>query len=349
MTTVNRHREPAYAGLATYCKAPLALTPEELEGVDVAIVGAPFDEGVSNRPGTRFGPRAIRQADNFPLSPPSRPHMALGIDPFAELTIVDYGDAECMPADLARSHAEIKARVGEILEAGAIPIVLGGDHSLAHPDMTAMAEHYGKGNVGVIHFDTHADTAPALWGVELSHGSPMRLVVDEGSIAGEHFIQVGLRGYFPDPPDWDWMRSAGLRWYSMYEIEDRGFNAVLDDLIATAKRDLPDQIFLSVDVDVLDPAHAPGTGTPEPGGLLPRELLRGIRRITAELPIAGMEVVEVLPAYDSGSVTALVAHRCVLEALGGIALRRTGREPQPQRDNRAAQPAATTTNGERSA
>jgi agmatinase len=339
MSIVNRQREPAYAGLGTYCKAPLALTPEELAGVDVAIVGAPFDEGVSNRPGTRFGPRAIRQADNFPLSPPSRPHMHLGVDPFAELTIVDYGDAECMPADLARSHAEIEARVGEILAAGAIPIVLGGDHSLATPDMTAMAKHFGKGEVGVIHFDTHADTAPALWGVELSHGSPMRRVVDEGWIAGEHFLQIGLRGYFPDPVDFDWMRGAGLRWHTMYEIEDRGFRAVLDDLIATARDDLPEQIFLSVDVDVLDPAFAPGTGTPEPGGLTPRELLSGVRRICAELPVAGMEVVEVLPAYDPGNITALVAHRCVLEALSAIALRRTGGAPRPQLSGAARGPA----------
>jgi arginase family enzyme len=127
---VNRPNEPAYAGLGTYCKVPLALTPEDLAGADVAIVGAPFDEGVSNRPGTRFGPRAIRQADNFPISPPSRPHMHVGIDPFAEIAVVDYGDAECMPADLARSHAAIKQRVDEILAAGVIPIVLGGDHSL---------------------------------------------------------------------------------------------------------------------------------------------------------------------------------------------------------------------------
>jgi agmatinase len=345
MSTVNREREPAYAGMATYCKVPLALTPADLAGVDVAIVGAPFDEGVSNRPGTRFGPRAIRQADNFPLSPPSRPHMHLGVDPFAELSVVDYGDAECMPADLARSHAEIEARVGEILRAGAIPVVLGGDHSLAYPDMHAMAMHHGMGEVGVIHFDTHADTAPALWGVELSHGSPMRRVVDDGSIAGEHFIQVGLRGYFPDPSDFDWMRGVGLRWHSMYEIEERGFQRVLDDVVATARAELPETIFLSVDVDVLDPAFAPGTGTPEPGGLTPRELLSGVRRICSELPVGGIEVVEVLPAYDPGNITALVAHRCVLEALCGIALRRRGGDARPQLSQSSKAVAADT--GER--
>src|SRR5438874_1758062 len=157
---VSRKGEPAYGGVGTFCKAPLVLTPEGLQGVDVAIVGAPFDAGVSYRPGARFGPRAIREADNFFLHPPSRPHMYLGIDAFAELTIVDYGDAECPPADLLASHAEIKARVKEILEAATTQFVLGGDHSLAYPDITAVAEYYGKGNVGVIQFDAHADTAP---------------------------------------------------------------------------------------------------------------------------------------------------------------------------------------------
>jgi agmatinase len=330
MTIVNRNREPAYGGPgATFCKTPLVLTPAELAGADVAIVGAPFDEGVSNRPGTRFGPRAIRQADNFPIAPPTRPHMHFRVDPFADLSVVDYGDAECMPADLAASHREIHDRVLEILRSGATPIVLGGDHSVAHPDMTAMADHFGSGEVGVIHFDTHADTAPILWGVERSHGTPMRRVIEDGSMRGEHFLQIGLRGYWPDPEDFDWMRSVGMRWHSMYEIDERWFDAVLDDLIEEA-RGLPDAIFLSVDVDVLDPAFAPGTGTPEPGGLTPRELLRGVRRICHELGVAGMEVVEVAPPYDPAGVTALIGHRIVLEALSGTALRRSGRDARPQ-------------------
>jgi agmatinase len=330
MTTVNREREPGYAGLGTYCKVPLALTPAELAGADVAIIGAPFDEGVSNRPGTRFGPRAIRQADNFPLSPPTRPHLGLGVDPFSILNVVDYGDAECMPGDLAASHSAIKRCVEEILVAGAIPVILGGDHSVALPDMTAMAERHGACAVGVVHLDTHADTAPALWGLELSHGSPMRSVVYNGSIRGDHFLQFGLRGYFPEPADFDWMRSVGMRWHTMYDVDERGFGACLDALMEDA-RALPEHVFLSVDVDALCPAFAPGTGTPEPGGLTPRELLAVVRRVCLELPVAGMEVVEVSPPYDPSGVTALVAHRIVLEALSAIAARRRGRGPQPER------------------
>ncbi len=342
MIQVNRPFEPAYAGMGTYCKVPLALSPEDLAGADVAIVGAPFDEGVSYRPGARFGPRAIRQADNFLWSPPSRPHMLLGVDPFAELNVVDYGDAECPPADLAASHREIKARVAEILGAGVIPIVLGGDHSVAYPDITAVAEHFGKGELGVIHFDTHADTcggsteaadpepgevAPPF---AAPHGTGMRELVDQGFVAGEHFLQVGLHGYFPDPADFDWMREAGMRWHTRYEIDDRGMAAVMDDVMATAKSEFPERVFVSVDIDVFDAAFAPGTGAPEPGGLTPREVLPALRRIFTELPVVGMELVEVAPTYDPSGITAMLGHRCILESLSALALRRSGRSPQPQ-------------------
>jgi agmatinase len=327
---VSRNGEPAYGGVGTFCKAPLALRPEELEGVDVAIVGAPFDEGVSYRPGARFGPRAIREADNFFLHPPSRPHMYLGVDAFAELKIVDYGDAECPPADLLASHAEIKARVTEILQAGVIPVVLGGDHSLAYPDITVVAEHFGKGQVGVIQFDAHADTAPNNIDRAAPHGVGMRRVVEEGFIRGEHFIQVGLHGYFPNPEDFDWMRSVGMRWYTAEEIDERGMAAVADELVSTARSEFPDAIFISFDIDVFDGAFAPGTGAPEPGGLTPREVLPALRRVFRELPIIGMELVEVAPAYDPAAITPILAHRCILEALSALALRRTGHEPRPQ-------------------
>lgn len=322
---VSRPGEFAYAGVGTFAKLPLALTPDQLAGVDVAIMGAPFDEGVANRPGARFGPRAIRNADYAPGSPPVRPHVVLGVDPFERLRVVDYGDAECVAADLARSHAEVERRMGEILAAGAIPIVLGGDHSVAHPTMTALARHHGAGRVGVIQFDTHTDTAADLLGVVRSHGTPMRRVVQEGSIDGAHFVQVGLRGYWPGEAEWSWMRERGMRWHTANDVFERGIQAVIADVLEQA-RGFPDAVWLSVDVDVLEPAFAPGTGTPEPGGLLPRELLWALRRLASELPIAGMEVVEVSPPFDHADVTAMAAHRCVMEVLSGIALRRARAE-----------------------
>src|ERR671930_715359 len=196
---VNRPNEPSYAGGATFSKVPLVLDPAELPGADVAIVGAPIDEPVSNRPGARYGPRAIRLADPSGGSPPPRPNMDVGVDPFEVLTVVDYGDAEVVPGDQGASHAAIRRAVGEVAAAGAIPIVLGGDHSIAHPDVGAAAAHLKPAQMGLIHFDAHADNAPSLYGVTLSHGTPMRRLVEDGSLRGDHIVQVGLRGYWPDP------------------------------------------------------------------------------------------------------------------------------------------------------
>src|SRR5690348_6940566 len=277
---VNRSGEPGYTGLGTFCKLPLVLDPAELAGVDVAILGAPFDETVSHRPGARFGPRAVRMAEDSAGVPPERPHMLLGVDVFAELDVVDFGDAETVPGDAARSHAAVRALVDAVCAAGAVPVVIGGDHSVAHPNLTAIAEHHGAGRVGVIQFDAHAATATDLRGVVRSHGTPMRLVVDEGSIRGDMFTQIGLRGWWPDPAEFAWMREVGFRWYTTYELDERGFRTCIDEVIAGAAD--WEKVYLSVDIDALDPAFAPGTGTPEPGGLTPRELFYAVRRIAAE-------------------------------------------------------------------
>jgi len=325
---VNRPNEPAYAGVgATFAKLPLVLEPSGLGGVDVAIVGAPVDETVSYRPGARFGPRAIRLGDVG--GGPSRPNMDLGVDPFEVLAVVDYGDAEVIPADQARSHEAIKRAVGEICAAGAVPIVLGGDHSIAHPDVGAVAAHLKPAELGLVHFDAHADNVPSLYGVTRSHGTPMRLLVEEGSLRGDHIIQVGLRGYWPDPEDFEWARQQGFRWHLMEEISERGMDAVMDDVIREAGEF--DHMFLSFDIDVCDPGFAPGTGTPEPGGITAREALRAVRLLAWEVGFSGMEVVEVSPPYDQSEITAFLANRVVLEALSGLALRKLGREPRPER------------------
>jgi agmatinase len=327
---VNREDEPAYAGPgATFCKVPLVLDPKDLKGADVAVVGAPVDETVSNRPGARYGPRAIRLADVSGGLPPSRPNLEAGVDPFSVLKVVDYADAEVIPADAERSHAAIRRAVGEIVSAGVVPIVLGGDHSILHPDAGAAAEALRPRSVGIIHFDAHADDATDLMGVVRSHGTPIRLLVEEGSVRGDHIVQVGLRGYWPDPEEFDWARERGLEWFTMQDVVERGFAEVIDRVLDLAGA--PDRVWLSVDIDVVDPGFAPGTGTPEPGGLSPRELLRAVRRIGREVDLCGVEVVEVCPPYDQAEVTALLAHRVVLEALTGMALRQSGRAPLPQR------------------
>jgi agmatinase len=215
--------------------------------------------------------------------------------------------------------------VGGILAAGAFPVVLGGDHSILHPDAGAAADHLGRGTVGVIHFDAHADDAESLFGVRRSHGTPVRLLVEEGSVRGEHVVQVGLRGYWPGPEEFAWAREQGLVWFTQGEVDERGLDEVVEETIRLAGR----TTWLSVDIDVVDPGSAPGTGAPEPGGLTPRELLRAVRRIGRQVDLCGMEVVEVSPPYDQADVTALLAHRTILEVLSGLALR--GRDAAPER------------------
>jgi len=313
--------DPAFVGIPTFLKLPLVANAEQLaaEKPDVVIVGAPFDMGVTSRPGARYGPRAIRAASNLGRS---IHHLELGVQPLRHLRAFDYGDAAIVPSSIERSHDAIRARVGEVAALGAIPMVLGGDHSITYPSASAVADAVGRGKVGIVHFDAHADTANDNWGVLLGHGTPMRRLIESGAVPGRSFVQVGLRGYWPPPDVIDWMRAQGMRWHLMSEIEARGFDAVLDEAIEQAL-DGPEAIYLSVDVDVLDPAYAPGTGTPEPGGLTSRELLRAVRRIVGQVRLVGLDVVEVAPAYDGpGAITAEVAHRVILEALSALAAKR---------------------------
>jgi agmatinase len=320
---------PSYVGIPTFQKLPLVTDGGALRArrPDVAIVGAPFDDAVSHRPGARFGPRAIRSASYHAGSINS---LQLEIQPFEWLDCVDAGDAPIVPANLERGHEVIRRKVAEVASSGAIPIVLGGDHSITFPSASAVAEAVAPRRLGVVHFDAHADAANATWGVLASHGTPMRRLIESGAVAGRNFVQVGLRGYWPPPPTVDWMRGHGMRWHLMTEIEERGAEAVVADAIAEAL-DGPEVIYLSVDIDVLDPGMAPGTGTPEPGGLLTRELLRAIRQVVGRVELVGMDVVEVAPSYDISEVTAAAAHRCVLEAISALAERRrtTGAAPRP--------------------
>jgi agmatinase len=311
---------PIYVGPSTFQNLPWVTDPAALRErrVDVAIVGAPFDDAVSHRSGARFGPRAIREA-NYGTG--SLNSLQLDVQPFEVLTAVDAGDANIVPAWIARAHAMIYRKVRDVAGTGAIPIVLGGDHSITWPSATAVAETRRPGSIGIVHFDAHADTANDDWGVLAGHGTPMRRLVESGAVAGRNFVQVGLRGYWPPVDVFEWMKEHGLRYHFMREIEERGAEAVVGDAIAEAL-DGPDAIYLSIDIDVLDPGLAPGTGTPEPGGLLPRELLRAVRQIVAAVDLAGMDVVEVSPPYDHAEVTAMAANRAVLEAISALAVKK---------------------------
>jgi agmatinase len=305
--------KPDYAGPLSFSGVPITQDPAELEGFDVAIVGAPMDELVSDRPGARLAPRAIRAAS----SPPG-PHLEVGVDALAELRVVDLGDAPIIPAAPERSHAAIEATVGQVLAAGALPAVLGGDHSITEPALRACAGVHGP--VGLVHFDTHTDTGAEVFGVEFSHGTFIRRLVEQGHLDSRRYAQIGLRGYWPGEAEFAWQADKGITSLFMHDVRDLGIREVVRRAVEAVG---PGPAYLTVDVDVLDPAFVPGTGTPEPGGMTAGDLLLAVRTVAAELDLVGLDVVEVIPtAIGTADSAALVADRVIREALTGIAIRR---------------------------
>ncbi|HOT34177.1 MAG: agmatinase [Microbacteriaceae bacterium] len=310
---------PSYQGPSTFGMRPLLTEPEQLDEwqPDVAVVGAPWDDSTTNRPGARFGPRALRAS----AYDPGTYHLDLGIEIFDHLEVVDYGDAITSHGMWELSRAAIHERVAEVATRGIVPFIIGGDHSITWPAATAVAEHHGFGTVTMIHFDAHADTANILEGNLASHGTPMRRLIESGAIPGDRFIQVGLRGYWPGEEDQKWMRDNGLRHFMMQEFWERGIPAVLEDLVLAAK-ERGDKTYISIDIDVLDPGFAPATGTPEPGGFAPIDLLRIIRRLVLETDVVAFDVMEVAPAYDHADLTVNVAHRLIWEAFAALAVKK---------------------------
>jgi agmatinase len=308
--------KPDFAGLLTFGGAPFTEDPAELDGFDVAIVGAPMDDLVSDRPGARLAPRAIRGAS----SPPG-PHLEVKVDAFAELKVVDFGDAPVIPADPGTSHAAIEATVGQVLAAGVLPVVLGGDHSITEPAVRACAAVHGP--VGMVHFDTHTDTGKEVFGVERSHGTFIRRLIDGGHLDGARYAQIGLRGYWPGDEVFAWQAEHGITSLFMHDVRDLGIREVVGRALEAVG---PGPVYLTVDVDVLDPAFIPGTGTPEPGGMTAVDLLLAVRTVADEAELIGADVVEVIPtAVGTNDYSALMAERVVRETLNGLALRRRPR------------------------
>jgi len=326
---------PSFQGPATFAQRPLLTEPEQLDAwqPDVAVVGAPWDDGTTNRPGARFGPRALRAL----AYGPGTYHLDFGLEIFETLEVVDYGDARCFHGLSEASHQSIRRRVGEIADRGIFPVILGGDHSVTWPAATAVAEARGWGRIGVVHFDAHADTAEEIEGNLASHGTPMRRLIESGAVRGSGFVQIGLRGYWPPAETFAWMREQGMRWHPMQEVWERGLAAVIDDAVSEALAHA-EGIYLSVDIDVLDPGFAPGTGTPEPGGLAPIDLLRAVRRLAVDVPLVALDVVEVCPPYDQAELTVNNAHRVVLETLAGLAVRRGAPVAPPRAASQSPEP-----------
>ena len=310
----------SFASRSTFLGVP-AVTMDQLGEGKVVIVGAPFDWGTTYRPGARFGPAAIRDAD-YGAMDGYRPHIPTGISPLQTLGVTDIGDVYVLPGQLEASIQRISDVVTDIAAAGKTPIILGGDHTITWPDALGVARVHGFGQVALIHFDAHADTGFIQNGALLGHGTPMRRLIESGAVPGHRFVQIGLRGYWPEPEVVEWMREQRMRSYMMDEIVEKGLDRVVEEAVAHATEGGAKGVFISVDIDVLDPGFAPGTGTPEPGGLNSRELLDAVRRLARELEVLGADVVEVSPPYDGpGEQTAYVANRVVLEILNGMAER----------------------------
>lgn len=318
--TVSYYANAWRSGIRTFAGAPIAVYPEDLIAgqVDVAIVGAPLDMGSYHR-GQKFGPMAMRNE-----------YGAAGIDmytmvnPSNELNIVDYGDIAIDNMSTERSVHHVRERVAEIAATGAIPFIVGGDHSLEYPNIAGLADVHGKGSFGVIHFDSHYDAGKNRAHF-ITHGQPVYRAIKEGHVEARHFIQVGLRGPWPSEDGFKWMRDNGMRYHTMPEIVQKGWDTVMETALAEA-REGGRAIYISFDVDVLDPAFVPGTGTPVPGGLTMREAIPIVRRLCAENDLIGFDLVELAPNLDPTYRSALNANFILHACLTGVAMRRKGIE-----------------------
>ncbi|HWF49524.1 MAG TPA: agmatinase family protein [Solirubrobacteraceae bacterium] len=330
--------EPSYVGIQTFLKLPLCLSPEDLRAgeIDIAIGGVPWDGTVTSRAGTHLGPQAIRRCDNAWSPPHRRPSQLVRVDPFDHFRMADYGDAEVVPANTELTWVNIRRFVSEMLDAGTIPFLVGGDHGVSGPIIAAVADKYGAGNVSVVQFDAHTDTAPVTEGQIGNHGNQMWELVESGAIRGQDLIQIGIRGGWPAPSVTEWMEDHGIKTHYMAEVLRRGFDAVFEDVLAELEHG-PRHVFITLDLDAADPAYAPGTGSPEPGGLTSHQLMTAVRRLGHEVGIVGMDVVELSPPYDVGNnITAILAHRCILETITGLAMQAAGITEPDYLDPRAA-------------
>jgi agmatinase len=305
-------KSPRFTGPSTFARLPSVRTLDE---VDVAVVGVPFDTGVTYRVGGRFGPNAIRAASVM-----LRPYNAnLDVAPFDILSCVDYGDVAIVPGYTERSYEMIEEAVAPIVSAGVVPLLIGGDHACTLPHLRATRS---CGPVAVIDFDSHTDAWDSYFGEKYNHGTWMRRAIEEGLVDVAHSIEVGLRGPLYAPEDWTGLRTElGLEYLTTEDVLVLG----ADEVATRIRERVGDRpAFVSFDIDVVDPGFAPGTGTPEPGGLSAHDALAIVRRLTG-IDFVGFDVVEVIPAYDPAAQTAFLAANLAYEMLSLVALHRDNR------------------------
>jgi guanidinopropionase len=300
---------PRFGQIATFMLLPVA---SSVEGLDVALFGIPYDGGTSYRPGARFGPRAVREQSSLIRSW----HPVLKVHPFERLRVGDCGDVDVTPISIEDTYAAVSRRVDEVIAAAATPLGVGGDHSVTLPILRSLARRHGP--LGVVHFDAHPDTWDQYFGHKFFHGTPFRRAVEEGVVEPRRFIQVGIRGPLYGPEDFAFHAEHGIEVIRIEAVKERGVSWVAGQLARL--RGGP--VYCSFDIDAVDPAYAPGTGTPEVGGLTSYEALSLVRAL-AGLTLVGADIVEVSPLFDGpGQITALLAANLMFELVCQFALAR---------------------------
>ncbi len=313
------HTIPRFAGIATYARLPHTLN---LDGVDVAIFGVPFDGGTSFRPGARFGPQAIRQGSRLIRSY----NYVLDVEPLEDLVVIDYGDLAVVPSDIEDTYALVEQQAAAFHQNGVFPVALGGDHSVSLPLLRACAAKYGP--VSLVQLDSHPDTWERLWGKEYNHATVFKRAIEEELIDPYSSFQIGLRSSLPNKDDFERTRGYGITIVTVEELLERGIESVARQVLEK----VGPRVYVTFDIDFVDPAYAPGTGTPEVGGPTSRQALDLLRELRT-LPLVGFDLVEVSPAYDQSEITAMLAANVAFEAMSLVAWQRRRQSTEQRRDN----------------
>lgn len=310
--TFSRGELPHYAGINTFLKAPYLEDVNQVGNYDVAIIGVPHDSGTTYRPGTRFGPQGIRKISAL-LTPY---HFELGVDLREQITLCDVGDIFTIPGNIEKSFDQISKGVAHVFSSGAFPIILGGDHSIGFPTVRGVCRHLGDKKVGIIHFDRHADTQETDLD-ERMHTCPWFHATNMNNAPAKNLVQMGIGGWQVPRQGVKVCRERETNILTVTDITEMGLDAAADFAIERAT-DGTDCVWISFDIDCIDAGFVPGTGWPEPGGLLPREVLRLLKRIVQNTTVCGIEVVEVSPPYDVSDMTALMATRVICDTMAHL-------------------------------
>jgi agmatinase len=310
ISTFARGGQPAFAGINTFLRAPYCEDANQVSKYEVAIIGAPFDMGTTYRAGARFGPQAVRRIsalyDGYSLD--------MGCDLVEELDMCDVGDVFVIPSNIEKSFDQVDRAVSHVLEQGVFPVIIGGDHSLGYPDVRAMAK-YVDGNVGIIHLDRHIDIQERDMD-ERMHTTPWFHATNIPNAPPRNLVQMGIGGWYGSRPGLKVARERGTTAITIHDVEEIGVEKAVEIALEVAWKDAK-AVYLSFDIDSIDAGFVPGTGSPEPGGLLPREALKALRMIARE-GICGMEVVEIAPPYDVSDMTAQLGCRAIMDVLGTL-------------------------------